>query len=196
MLNAESKRFSLKLPISLTKIPIFRNMLSSAHILAMDTKNLLDVVDSIRVRYPHIAYSAIFQELSKSELPQNTQHKLQPAEMQHQHAGTSQEQSECYENVGKQMFASSNHELMTGIYDNECVLQQNQSVKYHSQINQQSKDEPLKIVEETSEFYSNTALKAPIISDLASTNDQVSNNCTNVVQNNFETTNSQKLMTN
>lgn len=29
-------------------------MLSAAHILAMDAKNLLDVVDSIRTRYPHI----------------------------------------------------------------------------------------------------------------------------------------------
>ncbi len=29
-------------------------MLSSAHVLAMDAKNLLDVVDSVRVRYPHV----------------------------------------------------------------------------------------------------------------------------------------------
>ena len=29
-------------------------MLSSAHVLAMDAKNLLDVVDSVRVKYPHI----------------------------------------------------------------------------------------------------------------------------------------------
>ncbi len=29
-------------------------MLSSAHVLAMDAKNLLDVVDSIRVRYPRV----------------------------------------------------------------------------------------------------------------------------------------------
>ena len=29
-------------------------MLSSAHVLAMDAKNLLDVVDSIRIRYPHV----------------------------------------------------------------------------------------------------------------------------------------------
>jgi hypothetical protein len=29
-------------------------MLSSAHILAMDAKNLLDVIDSIRIRYPDV----------------------------------------------------------------------------------------------------------------------------------------------
>ena len=29
-------------------------MLSSAHILAMDAKNLLDVIDSIRINYPGV----------------------------------------------------------------------------------------------------------------------------------------------
>jgi phage/plasmid primase-like uncharacterized protein len=29
-------------------------MLSSAHVLAMDAKNLLDVVDAIRIQYPHV----------------------------------------------------------------------------------------------------------------------------------------------
>ncbi len=29
-------------------------MLSSAHVLAIDAKNLLDVVDGIRIRYPHV----------------------------------------------------------------------------------------------------------------------------------------------
>jgi focal adhesion kinase 1 len=29
-------------------------MLSSAHVLAMDAKNLLDVVDCIRVQYPRV----------------------------------------------------------------------------------------------------------------------------------------------
>jgi len=29
-------------------------MLSAAHILAMDAKNLLDVIDSIRIRYPDV----------------------------------------------------------------------------------------------------------------------------------------------
>jgi len=29
-------------------------MLSAAHVLAMDAKNLLDVVDAIRIRYPQV----------------------------------------------------------------------------------------------------------------------------------------------
>ena len=32
----------------------FRGMLSSAHVLAMDAKNLLDVVDKIRIKYPQV----------------------------------------------------------------------------------------------------------------------------------------------
>ena len=31
-----------------------RTMLSSAHVLAMDAKNLLDVIDSIRINYPMV----------------------------------------------------------------------------------------------------------------------------------------------
>ena len=34
--------------------PFSRRMLSAAHVLAMDAKNLLDVVDTIRIRYPHV----------------------------------------------------------------------------------------------------------------------------------------------
>lgn len=33
---------------------LFRGMLSAAHVLAMDAKNLLDVVDTIKQRYEHI----------------------------------------------------------------------------------------------------------------------------------------------
>ena len=33
---------------------IFRGMLSSAHVLAMDAKHLLDVIDKIRMTYPHV----------------------------------------------------------------------------------------------------------------------------------------------
>lgn len=36
-------------------------MLASAHVLAMDAKNLLDVVDSIRVRYPDLVLPARLQ---------------------------------------------------------------------------------------------------------------------------------------
>ena len=43
-------------------------MLSSAHVLAMDAKNLLDVVDQIRIRYPQVNQ----QILRGSMLPEKT----------------------------------------------------------------------------------------------------------------------------
>lgn len=45
-------------------------MLGAAHVLAMDSKNLLDVVDAIRVRYPHINPYAISQQ-KDCTLPSN-----------------------------------------------------------------------------------------------------------------------------
>ena len=40
-------------------------MLGAAHVLAMDSKNLLDVVDAIRIRYPHIKpYNVINDKLN------------------------------------------------------------------------------------------------------------------------------------
>lgn len=41
-------------------------MLSAAHVLAMDAKNLLDVVDSVRIRYPDLFMA---EELQTSSLP-------------------------------------------------------------------------------------------------------------------------------
>lgn len=45
-----------------------RNMLSAAHVLAMDAKNLLDVVDSIRIKYPKISTSSDVFESTCSDL--------------------------------------------------------------------------------------------------------------------------------
>lgn len=39
-------------------------MLGAAHVLAMDSKNLLDVIDTIRVRYPHINQQLCNQSIS------------------------------------------------------------------------------------------------------------------------------------
>lgn len=41
-------------------------MLSSGHVLAMDAKNLLDVVDSIRMQYPEVEALMSGQQLSLS----------------------------------------------------------------------------------------------------------------------------------
>lgn len=48
-------------------------MLGAAHVLAMDSKNLLDVVDAIRIRYPHI--NKQFQKLQEvpSEVDETTE---------------------------------------------------------------------------------------------------------------------------
>ena len=40
-------------------------MLSAAHILAMNAKNLLDVVDHVRIRHPHV--NVLFSGLSRSQ---------------------------------------------------------------------------------------------------------------------------------
>lgn len=46
-------------------------MLGAAHVLAMDSKNLLDVVDTIRIRYPHI--NKQFQKLQETTPSETTQ---------------------------------------------------------------------------------------------------------------------------
>ncbi|XP_015113268.1 focal adhesion kinase 1 isoform X5 [Diachasma alloeum] len=58
-----------------------RGMLAAAHVLAMDAKNLLDVIDSIRVRYPHIDSQICDKYLNNTEcglsrqsLPENKLH--------------------------------------------------------------------------------------------------------------------------
>lgn len=39
-------------------------MLSAAHVLAMDAKNLLDVVDSVRIRYPDLFMAEDIQNVA------------------------------------------------------------------------------------------------------------------------------------
>lgn len=53
-----------------------RSMLSAAHVLAMDAKNLLDVIDSIRTRYPELFLRAPLhpsQSLDHATCPQSAQ---------------------------------------------------------------------------------------------------------------------------
>lgn len=104
-----------------------RNMLSSAHILAMDTKNLLDVCDSIRARYPNVKcdFSAITtsQEQQNARLPQQllTQLQLQEPPVQ-----------EVYENLSglerveitEQLYSNQNPPTDIGIYDNQAAIQE------------------------------------------------------------------------
>ncbi|XP_061513648.1 uncharacterized protein LOC1270807 isoform X2 [Anopheles gambiae] len=52
-----------------------KSMLSAAHVLAMDAKNLLDVVDSIRVRYPNL--------FPQQQQPQQPSAPSSPTQRQH-----------------------------------------------------------------------------------------------------------------
>uniref|UniRef100_A0A6E8W1W8 Focal adhesion kinase 1 n=1 Tax=Anopheles coluzzii TaxID=1518534 RepID=A0A6E8W1W8_ANOCL len=55
-----------------------KSMLSAAHVLAMDAKNLLDVVDSIRVRYPNL-----FPQQQQQQQPQQPSAPSSPTQRQH-----------------------------------------------------------------------------------------------------------------
>ena len=101
-------------------------MLSSAHILAMDTKNLLDVCDSIRARYPHVKYEVpqLSEDQQNVRLPQqaSTQMTLQQSPIQ----------QEVYENVSsserievtEQLYCNQNPPTEVGIYDNQAAIQE------------------------------------------------------------------------
>ncbi|KAG5675981.1 hypothetical protein PVAND_005837 [Polypedilum vanderplanki] len=109
-----------------------KNMLSAAHILAMDTKNLLDVCDSIRIRYPNITY----------ELPEKTfspsvdQCVLLPQVQQSPKKKPLPPQQEFYENLAQnverlemteQLYCNQNlPHTEIGIYDNSSIIQQEQ----------------------------------------------------------------------
>jgi hypothetical protein len=110
----------------------FRNMLSSAHILAMDTKNLLDVCDSIRTRFPHITYELPEQSGSPGVdpcvfLPQVQQSPkkkpLPPQQDFYENLAQNVERLEMTE----QLYCNQNlPHTDIGIYDNSSVIQQEQ----------------------------------------------------------------------
>lgn len=101
-------------------------MLSSAHILAMDTKNLLDVCDSIRARFPNVKY----------ELPGVNNMDQQDARLPHQLSNQMQSpskqqlQQDVYENVSsadrveETLYSNQNLPSEIGIYDNQAAIQE------------------------------------------------------------------------
>lgn len=60
-------------------------MLSAAHVLAMDAKNLLDVVDSIRMKYPEVNRLLTSLESQQETVPSPSY--VQPDVQQHQEHG-------------------------------------------------------------------------------------------------------------
>lgn len=159
----------------------FRSMLSAAHVLAMDAKNLLDVVDSIRLRFP-----AIDAKQTTVKLP-SPQHQSS-VEPDVSSPNSSSVVEESYQNVnqlqkllthsspptslsqssyGEQQLYSNQQQI--GIYDNECVINQhnkntdkpaiatkppNLSLKMKARLNNPFEDS-LKIVED--DLYTNSS---------------------------------------
>ncbi|XP_052890987.1 uncharacterized protein LOC128299157 [Anopheles moucheti] len=102
-----------------------KSMLSAAHVLAMDAKNLLDVVDSIRVRYPNL-------------FPQQPSAPSSPTQRQHAGGAVSSHTSTVHPSNTSQLFAQQQQQhsfdqsqlLMMG----ECYqnLQPKQPMLAHS----------------------------------------------------------------
>ncbi|KAJ9573701.1 hypothetical protein L9F63_008914, partial [Diploptera punctata] len=68
-----------------------KGMLSAAHILAMDAKNLLDVIDSIRIRHPEVnnyICTGIITKTVENDIGE-TQHEVRPATVTLQEAPAS-----------------------------------------------------------------------------------------------------------
>lgn len=123
-------------------------MLSSAHVLAMDAKNLLDVVDSLRQRYPDLFNSQAKSPASSADTSEHSSLSHQPVsrfQFDSQSPQPSQSENqlrgnngsdENYQVMTRQSFAASppapNSELYSnlplspqpqcGIYDNDCVI--------------------------------------------------------------------------
>lgn len=118
-------------------------MLSSAHILAMDTKNLLDVCDSIRQRFPNVSFELPAQNNNNSPvvdqnacLPQPHQSPKKMPLQQHHQLHLQQQQQEFYENVPKmqshaneQLYCNQGAPTEIGIYDNNSIIQQEQQLR-------------------------------------------------------------------
>lgn len=131
-------------------------MLSAAHVLAMDAKNLLDVVDSIRTRYmlaaqrhkqqqPFQSATTCLKESYKANTSDVSQTEVSPIQ-NHQHSSTltmpvSNINEEGYQIMSNEGYESSNGSFnrqlsqisssspigCAGIYDNECIV--NEHVK-------------------------------------------------------------------
>lgn len=105
-------------------------MLSSAHVLAMDAKNLLDVVDSLRVRFPDLF--TVISAVQPQPIIEN-QHQLHATSPQNtQYTG-----DDCYQIMTRQTYqnmsqlqqqSNETHDQYSneqcGIYDNESAITQ------------------------------------------------------------------------
>lgn len=154
-------------------------MLSAAHVLAMDAKNLLDVVDSIRSRFPAIDKQTTVklpspQHQSSSEPDVSSPNSSSVVEESYQNVNQLQKllthsspPTSLTQSYGEQQLYSNQQQM--GIYDNECVINQhnkntekpaiatkppNLSLKMKARLNNPFEDS-LKIVED--DLYTNSS---------------------------------------
>lgn len=101
-------------------------MLSAGHVLAMDTKNLLDVCDSIRERFPNVNCE-LAPDSFVEFLPQPHQSPKKMALQQQQPP------QEFYENIRAEVtenfYSNENPPSEIGIYDNNSIIQQEQQLR-------------------------------------------------------------------
>ena len=155
---------------------VFRNMLSAAHILAMDTKNLLDVCDSIRIRYPNVKLELLHEpsirtipisqsmEQNIDQLPQY--HQQQQQQLPHDDLQFyQQQQNDCYENVTTMQQLESQEQLYSNqgpTTQPEFTINNNSSTSEAGIYdNDCAITEQLKIVEDPSDTCTTTASFLP-----------------------------------
>lgn len=111
-------------------------MLSSAHVLAMDAKNLLDVVDSLRVRFPDLfaGHTIVIPASQLQPIIDNNQLQTTPP----QNTQSQYTVDDCYQIMTRQTYqnlsqmqqqqSNESHDQYSneqcGIYDNESAIAQ------------------------------------------------------------------------
>lgn len=103
-------------------------MLSSSHILAMDTKNLLDVCDSIKARFPNVKYeipngSFNAADPQNSRLPQHLSNQANCEQTPSQQEVYGNVSADRFE-VSEQLYSNQAPPTEIGIYDNHAAIQE------------------------------------------------------------------------
>lgn len=142
-------------------------MLAAAHVLAMDAKNLLDVVDSIRIRFPDVNQQII--EMFHKDSQRNETAEQSPTHQQEQQDYYRQQQQQSLESYDVTEVAASQH-LTEAINNSKLInydfarneIKNNGSTSHFV-------DEPLQIIEDEDDI--KHMLPMPIYSDAQKIND-------------------------
>lgn len=144
-------------------------MLAAAHVLAMDAKNLLDVVDSIRIRFPDVNQQIIemFQHSQRNETTEEAAPRQSPTHQQEQQDYYRQQQSlESYDvtevAASQQLTEAINNSKLINYDFGRNEIKNNGSTSHFV-------DEPLQIIEDEDDI--KHMLPMPIYSDAQKIND-------------------------